>query len=166
MNSDHAVTFRADVTSPPIWENNGRKFLNGINTWDDWHLIPASRPAITPPEVYTNYVDLPGANGKIDLSDYLTGGKPVYKNRSGSLTFYAENNHGEWNERRQTIMNYLHGKRAIMALLDEPDYFYRGRFRVSKPFDSDGKTQWSTVTIDYELEPFKYPNDGQSGGIL
>lgn len=160
---DHSVTF-ADTTMLPILDDNKRKFLHGINTADDWYLIPASRPAIAPPEVYTNYVDLPAANGKIDLSEYLSG-STVYKNRTGSLIFYAENDKGIWNIRREIILNYLHGKEMYMALIDEPEYYYKGRFKASKPLDSDGKTQWSTVSIEYELEPFKYPFDG-GGGIL
>ena len=52
-----------------------------------------------------------------------------------------------------------------MALIDDPGYYYKGRFRVSKPYDSDGKTNWSTVTIDYELEPYKIPFNGGDGRL-
>ena len=126
----------------------------GVNTWEDWHLIPASRPEIVPPEVYTNYVDLPGCHGKLDLSEYLTG-YPVYKNRSGTLEFYAANGYGFWAERYNQICNFLHGKKLFMVLYDEPEYFYTGRFRVQK-YVSDGQTNWSSVSIDYELDPFKF----------
>ena len=127
---------------------------NAKNTWEDWHLIPSSRPEIVPPEVYTNYVDLPGAHGKLDLSEYLTGG-PVYKNRSGSLEFYAANGYHFWAETYNQICNFLHGQKMKMVLWDEPEYFYTGRFRVQR-WNSDGQTNWSTVIIDYELDPFKF----------
>lgn len=126
----------------------------GVNTWSDWHLVPSSRPEIAPPEVYTNYVDLPGVHGKLDLSEYLTG-YPVYKNRAGSLEFYAANGYGFWAETYNEMCNFLHGKKLFMVLYDEPEYFYTGRFRVQQ-WNSDGKTNWSTVTIDYELDPFKF----------
>ena len=134
------------------------------NTWDDWHLIPTSRPEIVPPEVYTNYVDLPGAHGKIDLSEYLTGG-PVYKNRTGSLDFFVANGYGNWTMRYAQILSFLHGKVMYMALLDEPEYYYKGRFKVNQ-YKSDGKTNWSSVSISYELEPFKMPVSGSGGGVL
>lgn len=162
MEQDHAITL-LPATITPVWNNAGRKFVNGINTWDDWHLIPTSRPTVPPPEVYTNYVDLPGSHGKLDLSEYLTGG-PVYKNRTGSFQFYAANGYGVWNERYQQLVHFLHGKRMHMALLDEPGYYYTGRFKTQN-WASDGKSNWSTVTIEYELEPFKYPVSG-GGGIL
>lgn len=139
----------------PIYVSGPKTGLfGGANTWDDWHLIPVSRPEIVPPEVYTNYVDLPAVHGKLDLSEYLTGG-PVYKNRSGSLEFYAANGYHFWAETYNEICNLLHGKRMFMVLEDEPEYFYEGRFRVQK-WNSDGKTNWSTVVIDYELNPFKF----------
>lgn len=131
-----------------------RGLAKGVNTWTDWHLIPASRPEISPPEVYTNYVELPACHGKLDLSEYLTG-YPVYRNRSGSLEFYAANGQGFWAERYGEMCNFLHGKKLFMVLYDEPEYFYTGRFRVQK-WNSDGKTNWSSIAIDYELDPFKF----------
>lgn len=134
----------------------GRKtgLFKGIDTWKDWHLIPSSRPAVAPPEVYTNYVDLPACHGKLDLSEYLTGG-PVYKNRSGSWQFIAANGYGFWAERENQIKNFLHGKKRIVVLNDEPEYFYEGRFKVGM-WSSNGSTNWSTIQIDYELQPFKF----------
>lgn len=154
---EHSVIFGADNTvyPYPTGDISKRGYMRGVNTWEDWHLIPSSRPQIAPPEVYTNYIDLPAAHGKIDLSEYLTGG-PVYKNRTGSLEFIFANGYGFWAERHNQIYNFLHGKRLYMCLWDEPQYFYYGRFKVQKP-NSDGKTNWTTVTIDYELDPFKFP---------
>ena len=150
---EHSITF-GDGTIYPDGDRTKMGLARGVNTWDDWHLIPASRPEIAPPEVFTNYADLPGAHGKIDLSEYLTGG-PVYKNRTGSLEFFAANGYGFWAERYNQICNFLHGKEMYMTLDDEPEYFYKGRFRV-QGWNSDGKTNWSSISIDYELEPFKF----------
>lgn len=159
----HSITF-TDIYSEPEWDTSGRRFIRGVNTWDDWHLIPTSRPEIAPPEVYTNYVDLPGATGKLDLSEYLTGG-PCYKNRSGSFDFYVENGYGLWIDRYNEMTAFIHGKRLYMALLDEPEYYYKGRFKLEK-YSSDGRSNWSTVTISYDLEPYKWPVNGSGGGIL
>lgn len=149
---DHAILFGDGSIYPAGHVREG--MFKGIHTWNDWHLIPASRPAVEPPEVYTNYVDLPGCHGKLDLSEYLTGG-PVYKNRAGSFEFYPANGYGFWAERDNQIKNFLHGKKMKMVLDDEPEYFYTGRFKVSI-WKSDGSTNWSSVQIDYELEPFKF----------
>lgn len=161
--TDHSITF-ADISMLPRWDADNRRFVQGVNTWDEWHLIPTSRPEIPTPEAYSNYIDLPGGHGKIDMSEYLTGG-PVYKNRSGTLDFYVANGYGDWVTRYNRISAFLHGKVMYMALLDEPDYYYKGRFKVNQ-YRSDGKTNWSSVQISYELEPFKKPISGNGGGII
>ena len=57
------------------------------NTWTNWKLIPTQKPVVPMPEFDNNYVEIPGSNGSLDLSEYLTGG-PVYRDRSGSFEFY------------------------------------------------------------------------------
>ena len=44
-----------------------------LKSYDDFGLIQKSAPEVTPPAPKTNYVDVPGANGSIDLSEALTG---------------------------------------------------------------------------------------------
>ena len=53
------------------------------NTWDDWHLIPKTRPLVNPPTVKTNYVDIPCGDGVLDLTETLAC-RPVHNNRNGS----------------------------------------------------------------------------------
>ena len=121
------------------------------NTWDDWHLIPSSRPVFNPPATKTQYVDLPGGNGQIDLTEALTG-YPVYENRTGSHEFYVENGYKEWSDLYSEIMNYLHGKSMEAYLEDDPYYVYVGRFEVNE-WKSD---KWnSVITIDYNVYPYK-----------
>lgn len=121
------------------------------NTWDDWHLIPESRPLFNPPEVKTKYVDIPGGNGQLDLTEALTG-YPVYENRTGSHKFYVENDFKPWDVLYSEICNYLHGVRMRAILEDDPDFYYEGRFEVS---DWTSDKYWSTITIDYNVIPYK-----------
>lgn len=121
------------------------------NTWDDWHLIPSTRPVFNPPETKTHYVDIPGANGQIDLTESLTG-YPVYENRTGSIEFYVANGYEDWSILYSKIMNYLHGKRMRATLEDDRYFYYEGRFEVNK-WTSD---KWySKITIDYDVYPYK-----------
>lgn len=122
------------------------------NTWTDWHLIPASRPVVSPPSVKTTYVEIPGGDGSIDLSTALAG-RPLYNDRSGSFQFYVENGHGNWFDIYYSIMTYLHGQKMRMVLEDDPRYYYEGRFSVSG-WQSGAST--SAITINYVLSPYKY----------
>lgn len=128
------------------------------NSWTDWHLAASSRPVINPPKVKTNYVEIPGADGSIDLTDSLAG-RPAFSDREGSIDFVVLNDFNvdnydyNWIDVYTSIMEYLHGKRMTMVLEDDPLYYYEGRFAVNS-WKSDQNN--STITIDYHLSPYKY----------
>lgn len=130
------------------------------NTWDDWHIVPSSRPTFSMPEVKENFVDIPGADGIIDLTDSLIK-RPTYKNREGDFEFIVVNDYGEWSERYSEIANFLHGRAMKCYLEDDPGYYYQGRFSVDN-WKSD--KNWSLITIKYNVEPYKYDKfSGVSG---
>lgn len=121
------------------------------NTWEDWHLIPKTRPLFNPPSLKENYVDIPGGNGVLDLTEVLTG-YPVYNNRTGSHEYYVANGYQDWDVLYSEIMNYLHGKSLVASLEDDPTFYYEGRFTVNS-WKSD--KNWSTIVIDYNVYPYK-----------
>lgn len=139
--------------------------IGNKNTWSDWHLIPVTRPYVELPVVNQKVVEIPGRNGVLDLTTFLTG-SPTYSNRKGSWEFYITNeyylysdpkfvrnprNWSGWEEAYRTIAAHCTGRILSAVLEDDPNYSYTGRFQVSyKP----GK-DYSTITISYDLEPYK-----------
>lgn len=122
------------------------------NTWDDWHLIPTSRPVFAPPEVKSKWVDIPGANGELNLTDVLTS-YPVYKNRQGEFEFYLPPDDGyAWDIVYSEMMNYFHGKGMKAILADDPTFYYEGRFSVD---EWKSEKSWSTIVISYNVYPYK-----------
>lgn len=121
------------------------------NTAIDWFLVPTSRPSIEPPEVITKTVEIPGM-GDLDLTESLTG-YPAYKNRTGSIEFMILNDNMDWHDIYQDMCSYLHGRKLYMCYEEDPGYFYYGRFKVSAYESGDNN---SNITIEYDLEPYKY----------
>lgn len=121
------------------------------NTWEDWYLIPTSRPVFNPPAVQTEYVDLPSFDGSIDLTETLTGA-PNYIYREGSFEFIVENGHEPWQILYSKILDFLHGRYLKAILEDDPSYYYEGRFFVTE-WKSD--VHWSYITIGYSVKPNK-----------
>lgn len=122
------------------------------NTWDDWRLVPTSRPLFNPPAQKVKTLDIPGGDGLIDLSNALTG-YPVYQNRTGSFEFLVMNDFKPWYVAYSDIMDYLHGQRMRAILEDEPEYFYEGRFTVNA---WRSEKDWSRIVIDYSVGPYKW----------
>jgi len=133
------------------------------DSWNDWHLIPTSRPFIAPPNVNTKYIDVPGRSGQLDFTEVLAG-KPTYQDRIGSFEFIIAPGYSSWEQLYSEIMAYLHGKRMRMVLSDDPEYYYEGRFSVNALKSSKA---YSTITIAYQVGPFKYSiADPSAEGVL
>jgi hypothetical protein len=160
------------------------------NTWTDWYLIPSSRPVIVQPTPIYKYVEIPGRNGSLDLTDYLVG-EPTYSDRKGSLEFIVVNNVGNyldygkknnpkkpndkstfphkaaeslgnWVARKDVIADFLNGRKMKVTLEDDPEYYYYGRV-FFKEWRADA--QFSRVVIEYQLEPYKRYRDGKEAGL-
>lgn len=121
------------------------------NTFDDWHIVPQSRPVFNPPSLRKKSLEIPGVSSSIDLTEALTG-YPTYENRSGSFEFLVLNDYWSWVTAYQTISAYLHGRRLIAILEDDPMYYYEGRFTVNS---WKSEKNWSKIVIDYEVDPYK-----------
>lgn len=121
------------------------------NSWEDWHLIPSSRPVVNPPKERTRFVTIEGRSGSYDYSQVLSGA-PVYEDREGSWDFYVDNGHWPWHAAYQTILNFLQGRRYTVVLEDDPSYFYEGSCWVDKWKSDPGH---SKITIQYRLAPYK-----------
>ena len=121
------------------------------NCWTDWGLIPTSKPVISPPGVKTKQVDIPGANGVLDMTTILTG-FPTYSNRTGTLDFILAPGRGSFENVKSEVMSYLHGKRMKLYLEDDPDHYYYGTFSVNS-LKSDART--NGLSIGYDLYPFR-----------
>lgn len=124
--------------------------ISGKNLYDEWGLIPTSRPLVNPPEVKTTYVKNPGSDGSLDFTDNLTG-EVQYSSRKGSWEFWIRPE-DQWADIYSAVMNYLHGIEHEIILEDEPESIYHGRLSVSS-WKSDKHN--SLLVIDYQLDPYK-----------
>lgn len=122
-----------------------------INTWDDWFLIPSSRPVIAPPMERTDFVTVPGRDGSLDYSQSLSK-KPVFDDRTGKIELYLENDvpGWDWETAYTSIIAALQGKRVRMALEDNPSHYYEGLLWVNQYKSDKGH---SKITLEYRLHP-------------
>ena len=128
-----------------------------IDTWDDWRLIPSSRPVIAAPIERTKFVTVPGRDGALDYSR-TPANKPVYDNRTGKIEFYLENDYvgWDWETAYTTICETLKGQRVRFALEDNPSHYYSGLLWVNQ-FKSD--KGHSKITLEYNVHPTMYTLD-------
>lgn len=140
--------FRGDAT-------NNFDLDSAVNTLQDWFLVPLSRPVIAPPKQKLQTINIPGANGVLDLSNSLTH-YPVFENRTGNIKFAVLNDKPghDWLTVYTKIMKFLQGNNVKMILEDDPKYFYEGRVYVDE-WDSKNDGTWSEISLGYDLQPYR-----------
>lgn len=127
----------------------GVRFGN-YHSWREFSLILSSK-SIGSPTPKTAEVEVPGADGSLDLTEYF--GEVNYKNRPLSFVFSTIVPQSEFLKLFSEIQNTLHGKKFRIILDEDPEFYYIGRVTVSewKANKSVGE-----ITIDCNCEPYKY----------
>lgn len=133
----------------------GVMFDNKHSYWD-WGLMLKTAPEITAPKPKTHYVDIPGADGALDLTEMLTG-KVQYKNRKISLEFVSMAGREEWSAIYSAILSELHGQIKEIRLDEDPLHIYTGRVTVGDP---TREKETVTLKMTAEVEPFAKTVEG------
>lgn len=128
---------------------NGVKFGNK-HTYDDWKLILISTD-ISFPDVKTETLEIPGADGVLDFTESLTG-DVKYKNRKISSELVMAQERSKWSSLISEITNYLHGQKFKIILDSDMNFYYLGRAEVNK-FKSDKSL--GNIVIDADVKPYK-----------
>lgn len=124
------------------------------NTWDSWHLIPSEPPAISPPEVKTKFVEIPGRNGQLDITDI--GGQVRYDYRKGSWSFYIADHSMDREDLYNNLQSLFHGKIVKVYVLDDPYCYYEGRLAIE---NLNNAKDYSKIGIAYTLNAIAiYPD--------
>lgn len=106
---------------------NGIMFDN-THSYEDLNLV-LSAVNIPPAAPKTNFVDIPGGNGSVDLTEAL--GQVKYQNRECTFTFTAFPQ-DDFEEKKREVSNLLNGKRCRIVLDKDPDYFWEGRCKINE----------------------------------
>ena len=132
--------------------SNGVLFDDKIHTERDWRLKLISI-YIPMPDPKTQLVDIPGADGTVDLTE--VNGRPAYQDRNGiELVFdLQDGDYRKWFVEYSEFAKHIHGKKVKMILDDEPNHYYMARIKL------DGKRTnpvYGRVVLSGDADPFKY----------
>lgn len=153
-SEDYSVSF-GDLASRTVGGVAQTVFNPVANTWTSWHLIPEQKPVIANPVVNAKFVKVPGSDGMLNLTEYLTG-EVNYARREGTLSFIIDNDHEPVERIREKIVDVLHGKVIKMQLSYDARYYYEGRFSVGEVVSG---ADYSRISINYKLNPYKLSVD-------
>lgn len=124
--------------------------FGNYHSFNDFSLILASKE-LGAPTVKTMTIDIAGADGSLDLTDFF--GEPKYENVIHKFQFSTIVSQSEFAATFSTVKNALHGKKMRIILDDDPQYYYVGRLAVSSFTSQRGI---GNIDIQADCEPYKY----------
>ena len=125
-------------------------YFNDYNSWKDFSLVLSSH-SIEAPTPKSEKVDVFGADGELDYTEYF--GEVKYKNRKISLNFTTFGKSNVLKERLSEFLNLVHGQTMNIVMSDDSDFYYVGRVEVKTPSVKKGIM---TIPIECDCEPYKY----------
>lgn len=124
-------------------------------TWGSFHTgndldWVQEEKEISTPEVQSYYVEVPGRNGKVNLTTALTG-SVCFNNRDIKLKYCAT---GSWVERLQAVdmINRLHGQTVRIFDDDTPGFYYIAEVYIN----TEMQPGYTSVLIEGDAQPFRY----------
>lgn len=119
------------------------------HSFDDFSLI-LTGTELAQPTAKTEYVDILGADGSLDLTEYF--GDVKYSNRKLICYFETKLRSQAYYELFERISNELHGRRLTIVLDRDKDFYLMGRIYVH-PYKSNEVT--GAIVIEADCEPYK-----------
>ena len=117
------------------------------STKTDYGFIAA--PYFIPmPVVQTSFVEIPGRDGTLDLTEGF--GLVRYLNRAITLTLYAV---APYEQAVSSFVNDVHGRRLQLVFDRDTTFYYMGRVSVDALDKHDG---YCAITVNVTAEPYKY----------
>lgn len=143
--------------SYPDYPKN-RLIVNGVDLTDQYSMILADGYTLEPPEPKTYEVDIPGGDGKLDLTESLLD-DTAYENRKMEFTFYIVDCN-VFEHVKTKISNFLHGKAYDFQMTMDPGYTYHGRFKITEyTHDMYGIGIVGFIKMEIDANPYKYQKD-------
>lgn len=128
---------------------NGIRFSN-LHSYNDFGMILKSK-SIPPPQPKTSIIEIPGADGCLDLSTALTGDKVKFSNRNLQFVFTLIGKNCE--AKKSEIINAIQGKVFDIVLDTDSCFYYVGRCNITS-FEQG--TASAELTIECDCKPYKY----------
>ena len=124
--------------------------FNDMHTFNDFKLFVQSI-SISEATIKEQSIDIPGADGKLDFSETLTG-DVKFNNRTIKIQLSNRKDINYFQEYSR-IQNLLHGKKMKIRLSDDLNFYYIGRVKVKEYIT---ETLLKNIEIECDVEPYKY----------
>lgn len=107
-------------------ENLAQMQIGDKRSYDDWGVYLRRGWTLTSPQVKKTFLNLPAADGQLDLTEVLVG-EPRFADRDLRWEFIFTQERDQWDNLRAEILNECHGQRKRIYLPGYDDRYLEGR---------------------------------------
>ncbi len=125
-------------------------YFGDQHSYRDFILVLSGKD-IGAPAVKEQRLDIPGADGSLDLTDFF--GEAKYEDVKHTFHFSTIVPREAFMTQYSTIKNAIHGKKMRVILDDDPLFYWMGRCFVSGFSNEQGIGK---VDVECVCEPYKY----------
>lgn len=126
--------------------DSGEKY----HSWRDFALIRSSKQ-VGKAAVKASTIDIPGADGVLDFTDYF--GEPKFKNRQITIEFSCKEKMHLWDSIYSNLQNILNGQHLKLTFEEDDEFYYVGRCSINE-WRSSKKI--GKIVVEIDAEPYKY----------
>ncbi len=124
-----------------------------FHTIDDWDLTITNRDYIGTPNQETGYIDIPGRNGFIDISETLSG-RRIFKDRQINISLGGIRPRANWDLVVSDLRNKIHGETVHVIFDNDISHFWVGRIYLQR-YNRSGKVGTFVLSMP-KADPYKY----------
>lgn len=129
-------------------------YFNDLHSYNDFNLI-LTDAYIAPAKAKTDYVDIPGRDSALDLTEAL--GEVKYNDRDCRFTFVVHTKDTKTYEQKLSeVSNSINGKKMQIILDADNEYYYSGRVHVD---EHSLKGNLRKIMVTGKVEPYKYKHN-------
>lgn len=130
--------------------------IGGYDSKTTWGLILLDDLIVGTPELKSEWVDIPAADGSLNMSYALTGGEPTFQMREISFSLYPLGmNEQSAAAAKMELMTFCHGRETTLKIPEDPDHYFKGVFSIGE------KSGYNLLQIPVTVSayPYRYKND-------
>lgn len=120
-----------------------------VHSYEDLNLI-LSKVNITPAFPKTVFVDIPGGDGSVDLTEAL--GEVKFQDRTHEFTFTVLPT-DDFEVKKRAVSNLVNGAKMKITYTKDPNYYWLGRCSVDE-YESDRNIH--QIVVKAVVAPYKY----------
>ena len=125
--------------------------VGGVDLFDEFGLVVTDAFELRPPEPKTYYVEIPGSDGSLDLTESVSG-EVRYSSREMAFELLWVGHWTGFEACKTRVSNFLHGRRLAFEWSRDPGYTYEGRWSVDSYASSMHE---GTVSVKVTADPYK-----------